>query len=54
MDNFPEEDASKKFEDKWYKKVLRFFFSFVGLFILLAAWTLLGIPRSALKDQNFS
>ncbi|TRY77873.1 hypothetical protein TCAL_12278 [Tigriopus californicus] len=35
-------DESKEFDDKWYKKLLRFFFSFVGLFILLAFWTIAG------------
>eukprot|EP00095_Tigriopus_kingsejongensis_P009549 maker-scaffold114_size351134-snap-gene-2.15 protein:Tk09549 transcript:maker-scaffold114_size351134-snap-gene-2.15-mRNA-1 annotation:"potassium channel subfamily k member 3-like" len=40
LEDFPEE--ADGYKDVWYKRVLRFFFSFVGLFILLVFWTVLG------------
>ena len=41
VDQFPDEKEAE-FKDTWWKRVARFLFSFVGLLLLLAAYSVGG------------
>jgi hypothetical protein len=43
LDQFPDEE--EPFKDSWWKKIARFLFSFVGLFLLLAGYSVGGKLR---------